>query len=153
MFNRSSSHRNNPALRGSQLWSMYLPRQRTPKCIATLQSTLISGCSSASQWFSSWDGGASFQGLSRFTQGHSRHTETRRLCYSPLEPSRNLQVTCRAKGHPGILLWHPLPGEETACGVRTWVRKEKQQGMFCHWFCHALLACQVCVTFGFSPGW
>lgn len=48
--------------------------------------------------------------FSGFEQVHSRalsrHTETRKSCYSPLELSRNLQVTCEAKGLPGNLLWH-----------------------------------------------
>lgn len=40
------------------------------------------------------------------SRAFSRHTETRNLCYSPLELSHNLQDIYGAKGIPGNLLWH-----------------------------------------------
>lgn len=96
------------------------------------------------------------ENISVFEQLHSRapssHTERRKSCYRPLELSHNLQVTCGEKGSHTMCSGTILPGEGTACRAGTWVRKEEQWGVFCHWFCHALLACQVFVTFGFSPG-
>lgn len=151
MFRRTSSHRNNPALKGSQLWSTNLPRQMTPKCIA-LESTQP-GCGRDSQWFSSRDRRGSLQRLSRFPQEHPPATQKEGNCVTGhWSRVTTFKSPVEQKDSHTICYGTTLPGEGTACGARAWVRKEEQWGTFCHWFCHALLACQVCLTFGFSPG-
>lgn len=83
----------------------------------------------------------------------SRCTETRKSRYRPLEPSCNLQVTCGAKGLPGNLLWHHPTWRGNSPQSTYLGKKGETTGHACRWLCHALLACQVWVTFDFSPGW
>lgn len=73
MFKRTSSYRNNPALRGSQLWSTNLPGQMTLKYI-TLQSTQP-GCATDYQWLSSRDRRGSFQCEQLHSRAPSSHTK------------------------------------------------------------------------------
>lgn len=149
MFKRTSSHSNNPALRGSQLWSTNLPREMTPECVTALQSTQP-GCGTDNQWFSSRDRRGS---SSSFTQGHPLTTQKEGNCVTGhWSRVTTFKSPVEQKESHTICSGTTLPEGGTVCGAHTWVRKEEQWGMVCRWFCHALLACQVCVTFGFSPG-
>lgn len=89
-----------------------------------------------------------------FTQGHPLDTQKQGTCVTAhWSQVTTLKSPVEQRRSQAICYGMTLLKEETACGVRTWVRKEKQRSMFCHWFCHALLACQVCVTRGFLPEW
>lgn len=75
VFKRSSSHRNNPALRSSQLWSMYLPTHTEDPQVHSDPSVNTD----TTPWLSQpvalqWGWGRKVSGFEQGTQGHSLDT-------------------------------------------------------------------------------